>query len=199
MVSTYPVAVAGHSYITRLAREVTSGRFPNNFGLEEFEVMFNGFSGAKIPDLFSNINRILSNNPKVVFLQCGGNDFTGTYSDDHTNIPSQLIALAREIKLHPSVEVVYLGKLFYRGISNYLPTGTSVQRYNRKVDAINRRLDQAVITLRPHQIVVRNHKGRLAASHAILSEDGTHLNPRGMNLFYRSIRGALISSARQLQ
>jgi lysophospholipase L1-like esterase len=130
-----------------------------------------------------------------VFLQIGGNDFSGDNTTDHMDVVFHIIQLARRIKSHPSVKLVHFGKLFYREFnSRFLPSPSHVENYNHKVDDVNQLLYEVSGTLERAGIQVRNHKGRVTMRAEIIGPDGTHLNSLGMKIFYRSIRGALISS-----
>ena len=139
-------------------------------------------SGAHTYHLSQDIEVITAHTPEVVILQIGGNDFynSGAEKQDHLEVANNIIRLAFEIRSHPSVQVVYIGKLFYRQNNRrYLPTRAHVQRYNKKVDYVNDRLQSATHSLLPRHIYVRNHKGRQQMQDEILLPDGTHLNHVG--------------------
>ena len=187
--------ILGHSYISRLHKDVQNGIFPNNFGLREFKVAFVSRPGATVSTLNQILHQVTQLHPRVVVLQIGGNDFSGDRRQDHLDVASGIVRLARRLRAFHSVEAVYVGKLFYRNLhTKYLPTSNHVDRYNSKVDDVNTFLDSVAKTLKSRQISIHNHKGRQQLRHDILQRDGTHLNNLGAKKFYRSIRGALIAS-----
>ena len=195
----FSATVAGHSYVKRLEAEFQNGVYPNNFGLQEFQVQFVHRGGAHINDLKQMLHSIVANHPQVVLLQIGGNDFSGRPDSDHVHVTEGIIELSKQIRTCPGVKVVYISKLFYRKLNKrYLPTQRHVQRYNDKVDIVNSSMDKEVPALRTKNIFIRNHKGRELLKDKILAPDGTHLNELGMRKFYRSIRGALITSKQVL-
>ena len=152
-------------------------------------------SGAKTSDLFSYQIDIIYNQPQVVFLQIGGNDFTGSANQDHMDVAYDIIRLARRVRTHSSVHAVYIGKLFYRDFhAKYLPSPRHVDRYNDKVVVVNEFLQRAARTLANNHIYIWNCKGRESLRDSILMQDGTHLNDTGTKKYARSIRGSLVNS-----
>ena len=163
---------------------------PRNFDLCEYNVQYVHKNGGHITDLEEKLHEMTADKPSAVFLQIGGNDFSGKSIPDHTSIPAKLHKLATCIK-QTGVQYVIIGKLFYRGKSKYLPNSYQIKTYNDKVTAVNKKLDELATDMKAQNILVWNHKGRVQCAQEMLASDGTHLNERGQKKFWRSIRGAL--------
>ena len=131
-------------------------------------------------------------------MQVGGNDFTGGEEPDHTEVPHNLIRLAKDLR-RGHTGVVIIGKLFYRSRSRHLSTDRQVERYNGKVQNTKGVLQSSAKQLQEDHILVWNHKGRELMRDEIIGQDGTHLNQLGMKKHYKSIRGALITAQHLLQ
>ena len=183
--------IVGHSYIKYLER------FRSDFNLHDYEVSFVYQSGATTSDLFPKLSQISSTSPHVVFIQVGGNDFSGHNREDHTQVPVKIMELASAISAIRSVQQVYIGKLFYRLKNRFLCSTAEVNNYNYKVDWINDQLSSLAGQLQ--NISLLHHKGREVCSQSWLDRDGTHLNSQGNKKFWRSIRGALLTSSRHLK
>ena len=176
---SHSVTVAGHSYIKRLEEQFLQGTFPTNFGLAEFSVTFVHRGGARVSTLSTMSEDILKSQPEIIVLQIGGNDFSGTSTNDHIDVSCNIIQLAHRLGAHRSVKAVYIGKLFYRDIHRrFLPSQNHVRRYNEKVDQVNDLLQRSAHTLLRRNIFVRNHKGMVLMRDSILLKDGTHLGTK---------------------
>ena len=196
---TIRATVAGHSYVKYLQQQISSGTYPINYGLDQFHIEHLHISGGRTTELIHHISEITSNNPQVVFIQIGGNDFTGSSYPDHSSVVHDILQLADLLISAESVKFVYIGKLFYRGINKkYLPSPKHVSSYNSKVTSINSSLQIQAKDLQQRGIYIRNHKGREQMADDILSTDGTHLNNLGTKKWYRSIRGAFVEASKQL-
>ena len=172
--------------------------FQANFGLAEMEVSYYGVSGGTVEALRGKISAILQDRPNIIVMQVGGNDFTGGEEPDHTEVPHNLIRLAKDLR-RGHASVVIIGKLFYRCRSRHLSTDRQLERYNGKVKCTNEVLQSSAKQLQEDRILVWNHKGRELLRDQIIGQDGTHLNQLGMKKLYKSIRGALITAQHLLQ
>ena len=93
MAPPWRAVIAGHSYIKRLKHEVEEGRFPDNFGLQEYQtIRYMYRSGAHTCHLSQDIEVITAHTPEVVILQIGGNDFSGAEKQDHLEVANNIIS-----------------------------------------------------------------------------------------------------------
>ncbi|CAH1800863.1 unnamed protein product, partial [Owenia fusiformis] len=102
--------------------------------------------------------------------------------------------------MNKQIQQVYIGKLFYRGVSDKpscrLRTDSQAELYNRKVSMVNRLLKEK---LQEHpNIHLWFTKGVTLYARDLLLEDGTHLNRRGHKKLWRTIRGATIQAKKSL-
>lgn len=144
--------------------------------------------------------------PDIILLQVGGNDLTGEeglWERTHegvcvsvTKLADGMVDFARRMRRW-GIPRVAIGKLFYRGRGSHLRSEREVVAYNAKVQAVNAHLDHRALDLDPG-IFVWNHKGREQCAEEILTDDGTHLNERGLHKYWWSWRRALISTRAQL-
>ena len=181
---TTRVKIIGHSYVRRLKESMPDlhdeqQEFQANFGLSEMVVSYYGISGGTIEALEGKINAILIDRPNIIVMQVGRNDFMGGEEPDHTEVPHNLIRLAKDLR-RGHTGVVIIGKLFYRKSSRHLPTDLQVGRYNEKVQHTNEVLQSSAKRLQEDHILVWNHKGRQLMRDEIIGQDGTHLNQLGM-------------------
>lgn len=135
----------------------------------------------------------LAHKPDVVFLQVGGNDFSGSSTPDHLEVASDLVDLARRIRA-AGVAHVYIGKMFRRFRSRHLPTDEAVRLYNNKVDFINLKLNEIKASIKANDIFIWQHRGMSQFAKEIIGKDGTHLNTLGMEKISTSARAALVHS-----
>ena len=121
--------LAGHSYISRLEKNPV---VPRNLDLTQIDVKYYAIPGGKIADLRSQLQQIVYHQPSIVVLQIGGNDMTGSMTDDNINVPGQLIDLSHQLLQHKGLCHIYTGMLFYRARSNIsqqtLPSGDIIIR-----------------------------------------------------------------------
>ncbi|CAH1793448.1 unnamed protein product, partial [Owenia fusiformis] len=109
-------------------------------------------------------------------------------------VVEKILTLAE--KLYQKIPQVYVGKLFFRGVSDVpscrLRTDAQAEAYNLKVKLINRLLKEK---LREREgIHLWYTKGVTLYAQDLLQEDGTHLNKRGHKKFWRTLRGATIQA-----
>ena len=185
--------VLGHSYVRNLRDAIEEGKygFEFDFGLDLL-VRYACRGGCRLPQarmLVQTWNRPAD----MVFLQVGGNDFVNGH-DDATTVADGMLQLALFAKGTFHVQHVFVGKLFGRGVSRWLPTDSAVEAYNSKVHAANEYLWREAPGC---GITFWRHKG-IEDWARLLDDDGTHLNDIGQIKFYKSIRGAFINASRQL-
>ena len=99
----WSVVVAGHSYIKRMQFDHEFGVVPRNLGLREFQLHFAHRGGAHTSYFLDEPELILKYDPRVIFLQIGGNDITGEQSYKNFCVADEIIQLARLLTAHPTV------------------------------------------------------------------------------------------------
>ena len=157
----FSVTIAGHSYIKRLEQSIEKREIfdiEKSFGLDEFDVKFYGKGGATTGRIRRNIHKITTSNPDIIFLQIGGNDFTGEDNSDHQNVGEDIIQLAQALR-REGAKTIFIGKLFYRSYNRFLKTKNAVEIYNNKVDMVNTNLQEASKELKNNKIFVWNMRG----------------------------------------
>ncbi|CAH1796822.1 unnamed protein product [Owenia fusiformis] len=186
--------IAGHSFVSRIESPPVIWKCPSNLGLTNALLTFEGLSGASTESLWEKrLQHINLCNFDGAFIQVGGNQLTGRDCiGEVKEVVDKVIHLAKRIQ--EKVPLVYVGKLFYRGVSDApscrLRTDEEAEIYNRKVEMTNRLLKEKFKDLK--NIHLWYTKGVQLFAQDLLQEDGTHLNRRGHKKFWRTLRGATI-------
>ena len=187
------ILIFGHSFVRRLGEQCN--RFTpswRNLGLNtaDFNVWFHSVSGATVPRLYHESSVVIDMSPHTLILQIGGNDLNNPNVNPY-HLAQQIIDLSTHLlSLCHSLSQVYICKLHFRhqGNSHRLLR----HNYNRDVSLVNNRLVE--LQSRADCIIVWSHRGMCLNWQSQRLQDGIHLNKKGMQQYYRSIRGAVLSA-----
>ena len=188
----HTVTLVGHSFITRLCKEIHRGgnhRLQKDLGLNQISLGSIARGGWKLKDVSAAL--ATSNSlTGIVFVQIGGNDIDLNLSWPHNcaELVDGVLNIAQNLTLNPRIELVIIGQLFHRSHSRFLPSSEAVTSYNQAVDHINEGLKAAAHSLKSTSFW--RHRG--ARDTRLLSEDGTHLGPDALQKYYNSVRGAIL-------
>lgn len=138
---------------------------------EEFDlpIINLGVSGDTTRDALNRIDTVIENNPDVVIVLLGGNDFLQNVPADETF--ANLATIIDKLKLSGS-KVVLLG----------LDSGTTGGKDSERFEAL----------VREHSVVyVPNVLNGIWGNKAMLSKDNLHPNQEGYKLIAQRVAGAL--------
>lgn len=202
---SHNVLVLGHSFVRRLRDNVWNNDHPKivpNLGLgnKGINVRYLGIGGGNIYTLLDDeenqVASALSEFPvKTVILQVGGNDICMPDFDERKFKASvrHFIFWLQEIY---HVEKVIIGAIFprfkpkYKIGERFIPMDPDL--YDRIRQQIN--LDFYLEFYHHPSISYWRHDYGLMSNIKLFLGDGTHLNLRGTKKFFKSLRGALMST-----
>lgn len=186
-IAPHLVIIMGHSFIRRL--QSFSEARPRSLNYENFKVQFWGRPSANLQNMYSMATAeaaSLRNN--CVILQIGGNDLNGE-GVCPKQLANNICKLARDLTKDQGVRYVVISKLLYRK-SSTKSRFTLREGYNRYVDEVNDQL-QFLCDFFP-KLRYWKHKRMSEKWEEYLSKDGTHLNPKGLSRYFRSIKTAVL-------
>jgi len=189
---SHDVLIVGHSFISRLRSSLGSNNshLKVNFGVEEASdnISFIAQPGGRLSDIERLIPRIASHLPSICFVQIGGNDISRAF-DNHVEIAHGMLDLAKKILAETSCKRLYFGQLLYRFEGRYLSANQAVI-YQSNVKAINSLLKTLFDSI--DSVTLWDLRGLKKPATVVMLDDGVHLNPHGMVLYYKAIRGAIL-------
>ena len=191
------VLFLGHSFVSRFQRHCDTRRI-NNVGLDPQLVSFvaMGRPGACLSfardvihddDSSSRIN-----NTDCLIIQIGENDIN-CVSCEPIQLARDILRVARDCLDRGNVECIGICQLMYRAAPLSSGSRSAARHplrvgYNGLIDDVNRELRRLIFFF--PRIHFWKHRGMLLDGCSLLGADGTHLDPRGARLYFRSIRGA---------
>lgn len=185
------VLIIGSSHVVRVKEYVD----PPTFGLSGVTVDYLSKSGLKFSDVQFYLDAAKKDEHQfdVLFVQSAGNDLRPAQNSSLSTMTT-FVSLLHAVIDRFKPKILIIGELLHRGVSRHLPELSLARAYNREADKLNQLLRELAETElgRKVQVTVWRHK-RLYSPNQIES-DGTHLTPRAMRQFARSIRGALIEA-----
>lgn len=193
--SSVRVAVIGHSFIRRL-RDFTDRNGIRNLNLDSqfYSVSLRGQGGLRLDQLSYDASILrFDSTPEICFLQLGENDVK--VNSVPLKIATDLVAIANFLHDGVGVKLVLIGQLLRR-----LPYA-SCNNFNLKVVEINRCLQ--AMTAHIDGVEFWSHRG-FWSDLSYIGPDGVHLlctpsNSQPMRKFMRSIRNAILISAKKLR
>lgn len=205
--------IFGHSICRRLLEHIDSGvdvRLRRDFKLEsQVSVDIIGKGGLRLKQLVVKdgvghtiLRKAMRSKPHIVFIQIGGNDFNPSAPIDAEEFALQMLALAGFLHGHYKVKQVLVGGLLPRFTPsadckcNYGLSLSQVQSYSEWGQSVNARLKEHSKSL--NYVKIWNHDKFLFrdSKRSLFARDGVHLSAQGHFLFYKSVRGALITASR---
>ena len=189
------VLIYGHSFVDRLDKFSNyPGNKWQNLCLDgtEIQVSFYGVPGGTLNPGPKSIQRhsdiVLSTCPDAIFLQIGGNDLSDPLVNPHT-LAVNIMSFAHYLITVFNVNHVIIGQLLFR-FSRRCPND-----YNERVISLNDRL--RVLCSQYHNISFWHHRGLWRDIKTMLDTDNTHLKPRYMPTYARSVKVAVGSHFRR--
>ena len=185
-----PVLIYGHSFIRRLNEYLihTKGNY-HNLSLDYSQVITQWFGLGGLTyekAIYRHMAIINLTSPAVIYLELGSNDlcFTHESAQDIFARVQQLVTMLNNL----GVARVLIGQvLLRRGVG--IPLSTP--NYNRKVLDLNNLIRTTYTNIRGPAYYWR-HRGLWCSRRGVLGRDGIHLNRRGQERLFRSIRGAIL-------
>jgi lysophospholipase L1-like esterase len=130
-------------------------------------------------------------------IQAGSNDLFSVAFIDSIKVANDLIELSKRLCISSGAKGAIIGHITKRGVGRYLPSTAQAERFNEKVNMANIFMKEVTgAGLEPH-VISWQHKGMSEWMDHLLCSDGTHVNAHGQDLFYTSMRGAVIRAARE--
>lgn len=129
---------------------------------------------------------------QIAILHIGSNDLCSMSVETFINqLRTQTIPFLRDL----NCTTIVLTQIFHRRPGKYTEY-TDLNLYNAKVDKAN----QAMATLNENHVIYWEHLHvlRSGSINTIWHSDGVHLASEGMNVYWRSIRGAIITTIKSL-
>ena len=181
------VAVAGHSFVRRLATFSLAHRSLNLDLDERYQVTFISRGGLKVQQLYSLTQDIVSASRDVVFLDIGTNDLANSTSVD---VGDKVLAFASYLTVMAEVRSVVISHMFYR--DSALSLYPVDDDFNTRVFLYNKYMFEATKSF--DNIHFWSHKGVWSNWQQYLL-DGVHFNDAGNTKYFNSVRGAVIAAA----
>ena len=178
--------IIGDSFVSRLHRRVNS----SGLRLRSWTVSLHGVSGGDVRRLCAWVQQQVGRPYDVVIVHLGSNDLC--HSGDHNSLVQGLMDLASYLMDHWGVAQVVISEVFLRW-RNGRHMHITLQQYNSAVCRANAMLlyqcsQRDRLTLWQH---------RRLQNRRLFCQDGVHFNSTGEERFFRSIRGAVLSSRSQ--
>lgn len=188
--SNFRVLILGHSFVKRL-REFISKKDPEYdlaLGLEGVTVRWHGVGGRTVAKLRAfDLAIVAEFKPDIVFIQIGTNDLTQRNMSPLT-VGSAIEELVTLLHNEFGVRRVLVGQTLQRAYPLH---------FNSQVSLLARYLKTVLEPI--SYATYWSHHGFWKPRAPYLAGDGVHLNEEGQHKFYRSIRGAVLGSVRQLK
>lgn len=185
--------IIGASHIRRLNSHLRKKRI-QNFGLAPrlYDVLAFGEGGLRvIPDKNTPSNKCIGNSLRYVsitqadvVLLCAGSNDVGVSGVSPTNLANALMGVAGYCLEMPSVKRVVICLLF--------PRKSKV--FNKKMNRVNSAIRRVVRLERDPRVWYWSHEAMWGKPKKMIIGDGTHLNPRGNDKFFRSLRGHMLKN-----
>lgn len=199
------MVIAGHSFIRRLQDFTEKWSSKAHLRLQQScDISWVGRGGARVNFLFENLNYLISHD--VIVIQIGGNDLCNDRPVVVFNKIRDFISKLRE-EMPAGAMIVVCGLMYRSKIRAATREGRDPRTYNWKVTTVNDILYHYYLD--DCQVNVWYHHNETLLEH--LDGDGVHLqefterdrsgrpetSPAGQDLYWSSIRGAVLSGLRR--
>ena len=183
------VLIVGHSFISRLAHDLTAVNYLDpSFDLIQCNIQCYGVSGAKVATLIDHPgldNVIRDFQPKIIILQIGGNDICDNDLKPE-KLACNIIDLMAALQEKYALELIVVCELFLR----YAPRNITPYQYEQKRNIVNQML--SIMLEDSRDVKFWKHLRLINSPLNINGHDGVHLSALGTKKFYRSIRLAVL-------
>jgi lysophospholipase L1-like esterase len=192
----FRVTCIGHSFVARLQtftnQSLPTNKFANcKLDTTLFQISYIAKSGALIKgrsSLHSEVHRLHSLSPHMVFLQLGSNDLCNENCEPIT-LATDIISFARFLRIGYDITYVIIGTILPRMSAGRFQF--DVAAYNRRVNATNQHLHH--LASDEAGIHTWKHRGFSNWAQSPFAFDGVHLNHTyGMPKYVRSVRQAML-------
>jgi len=178
------VMLVGHIFIRRLHPDHLWELGSN------VHVALRGFGGLTVPGLVSRLESVLQPGQfDIVYLDIGTNDLAAPRNCSARQLVDEILILAASLVTHFRVGHVVIGVPIPR---HGIALNSVALDYNVRVTQMNQLLTATV-----------RHDGRISIwrlrqlnSPRFICRDGVHFNAIGLNVYYRSLRGAVLTALR---
>ena len=205
--------ILGHSICRRLSDYIQSGsddRLQMDFKVANLTtVEIRGHGGLELNHLTANKGSRLhaifrqQKHPDIVFLQIGGNDFRLTDGEDAETFALKLLSLASLIRGRFQVHTVIIGSILPRFAASIRTKNVFNEAQAHAYRAWAQKVNASLLLhcSQAPGIVAWTHdrftfpSDKTQGCRQFMGVDGVHLSPQGQFRFYKSIRGALGSTA----
>lgn len=182
------VNIIGDSYINGL-RLLQSTCLRN---IERTDVHYSAIIGVGVSEICHRLHKFNAYNPDIVILFVGGNDLTRE-SVDVLQVARDVLSTA-SLCIKSGVNRVMVTSLLHRGLSSHIPQIVDVQKFNHDIEVCNREIKRQISADCSGHIYFWRNRPNAICNGRLLCKDGTHLDPNGMQIFSRSIRGAILAA-----
>ena len=176
------VLVLGHSFVRRLQTFLGNDQIQ----LYGHRVTFCGIGGATVGTLRAKLSRMNVTDFCIVYVEIGTNDLCISSGE---TVAADISSLIAYLRTHGITQVI-LGEILSR--SKQWVRGPSLEEFAMQVRQVNTTM--MAWTCQRRNVSFWKH--RRLHSPGLLHRDGVHLNRRGMHLYWRSVRGALVKHLR---
>lgn len=173
------VLIVGHSFVRRL------GDFLDwkEVEVRGHRVTFCGKGGATVATLRAKLDRMNVANFCMVYVEIGTNDLC---SKSGSIVASNVWALVAYLRTHGAAQVIF-GEVLFR--SKEFRGGPSLEEFRERVEEVNRKMKEWMGER--EDVVFWRHRRLHSLS---LLQDGVHFDHHGMQRYWRSVRGAIITN-----
>ncbi len=198
--STPCVVVFGHSFVRRL-RDFLFDKHRSHDGTRkdwinldiprtEINIFFHGIGGLTLSAARDELASICELETKAIVLQIGENDLDSTTCHCPLALAGEVFAFARTLQKATDASCVIVCELLPHLQTRRAHYDVFLHRVNKQLKVLL--AASTSLLLWPHFGLWKNWQQNFIA-------DGIHFNLTSQGKYYRSIRGAVLRAARQLQ
>ena len=178
------VVLVGHSYIRRLGQFMYTDSRRRNMMLSNVDVSVAGYGGATVTRLSDELRSNIVADADVIFVHIGEND----YERDEPIVTAQrIMSLATDMVCSHGARCVIISELVRFAVHRSdwcIRVNRCLRQLAREVDVHNIRL-------------WRLRRGLYNPRSCLFDRHGVHLNPVHMQVYWNSVRYAVLSCMRR--
>ena len=178
------VVLVGHSYIRRLGQYIYTDSRRRNLMLSNVDVSVAGYGGATVSRLYDELHSNIVADADVIFVHIGEND----YEHHEPMVTAQrIMSLATDMVCTHNARCVIISELVRFAVHRSdwcIRVNRCLRQLSREVPVYNIRL-------------WRQRRGLYNPRSCLFDRHGVHLNPVHMQVYWSSVRYAVLSCMRR--